>query len=40
MTQERPKNIPEENVYNKLHWTIYLVIIATAAALYLIINAG
>ena len=38
--KQRPKGVPEENVYNRLHWTHYLVLLASAGALYLIINAG
>ena len=39
-SKETPKGVPEENVYNRLHWTHYIVLLAAAAALYLIINAG
>lgn len=40
MADKRPDSVPEENVYNNLHWTLYLMFIAFAASLYLIINAG
>lgn len=39
-TNERPLHIPEENVYDKVHWTLYLAIIGVIAGLYLLVQAG
>lgn len=40
MAKNLPEGVPEENVYDSIHWTIYAVIAAYAGSLYLIINAG
>ncbi|MGC6484047.1 MAG: hypothetical protein ACON4P_00095 [Candidatus Puniceispirillales bacterium] len=39
-SKDRPENVPEENVYDKVHWTLYLAIIGVIAALYLLVQAG
>jgi hypothetical protein len=39
-TKQRPAGVPEENVYNRMHWTIIVALIASAVALYLIVMAG
>lgn len=39
-TKERPAGVPAENVYDKMHWTVVVGLIATAVALYFVINAG
>ncbi|MDA9930559.1 hypothetical protein N9E91_04875 [Alphaproteobacteria bacterium] len=37
----RPDNVPEENVYNRLHWLVIVTYIAAAAGVaLLVINAG
>lgn len=40
VTKERPAGVPEENVYDKLHWSIPVALIASAVAVYLIVMAG
>ena len=35
--KERPANVPEENVYNSVHWTIILSYLAAAVCLYLLL---
>jgi len=36
----KPAGVPEENVYDGMHWSIYIAIVAVAAVLYVIVNAG
>ncbi len=37
----RPANVPEENVYSKLHWMVIATyLVASAAVALLIVNAG
>ncbi len=36
----RPDGVPEENVYNRFHWTLYPAILGAVAAVYLLITAG
>ena len=38
--KNRPANVPEENTYPKLHWTIIIALIGAAAALYLFVRAN
>ena len=35
-----PAGVPEENVYNRLHWTCYIALLASIAALYLIVTSS
>lgn len=39
-TKERPAGVPEENVYNSVHWSILLGYALAAAALYLLLFSG
>jgi len=39
-TVTRPAGVPEENVYNGMHWTLYIAMIAVIATLYVMVNAG
>ena len=37
----RPTNVPEENVYKKIHWLMIVAYLVAAVAVYLLItNAG
>jgi hypothetical protein len=36
----RPSHVPEENVYNKMHWTIVLALISVAAAVYVFVQSN
>lgn len=36
----RPDNVPEENVYKKTHWSIYLSYAIAVAALFVLVQAG
>ena len=36
--KQRPEGVPEENVYNSLHWTIILTYVAAGIALYLLLT--
>ena len=39
--KERPDNVPEENVYNGIHWMVILTyIVAIGGVAILIMNAG
>ena len=38
--KNRPANVPEENTYPRLHWTIVVALIGAAAALYLFVQAN
>lgn len=38
--KERPAGVPEENVYNSIHWTLIVALIATAGAVYLAVTAA
>ena len=38
--KNRPAGVPEENVYNRLHWTHYIALAAAAAAVFLLVVAG
>ncbi|XDZ66823.1 hypothetical protein AB8880_05390 [Alphaproteobacteria bacterium LSUCC0684] len=39
-TVTRPSGVPEENVYDGMHWTLYIAMIAVIATLYVMVNAG
>ena len=36
--KERPAGVPEENVYDKLHWTVIVALVAVIAAIYFAVN--
>ena len=36
----RPAGVPEENTYDKMHWTVVIALIVAAISLYFIINAA
>lgn len=36
----RPSHVPEENVYNKTHWTILVALISVAIAVYVFVKAN
>jgi hypothetical protein len=36
----RPSHVPEENVYNKIHWTIVIALISVAAAVYVFVQSN
>jgi hypothetical protein len=38
--KERPTGVPEENVYNSLHWTLFVAVVAACVTLYLAVSAG
>ena len=38
--KELPKNVPEENVYMRAHWTVYLSYFIALIALFLLLNEG
>ena len=42
MANQKPKphGVPEENVYDNMHWTLYIALLAVIAALYLLVVAG
>ena len=35
--KQRPAGVPEENVYNSMHWTVLLAYLAAAGALFLLL---
>lgn len=39
-TKPRPDNVPEENVYNKTHWTIFVAMVAVIVTGYFVVTAG
>jgi hypothetical protein len=39
-TDQRPDGVPEENVYNGFHWTLFIAIIAVIGSLYVIVSLG
>jgi hypothetical protein len=40
-TKPRPANVPEENLYESMHWLIVVTyVVAAAAVTLLIVNAG
>jgi hypothetical protein len=38
--KKRPKGVPEENVYLRTHWTLYIAMLAAIATLYFILTAA
>ncbi len=36
----RPAHIPEENIYMRMHWTIYIALLAAITAVYFAVNAS
>ncbi len=39
--KERPANVPEENVYNGIHWLVILTyVVAIGGVAILLVNAG
>lgn len=40
VTKQRPAGVPEENIYDKMHWTLIVAFVATAVTLYFIVTAG
>ena len=39
--KERPANVPEENVYNGIHWMVIMTfVIAISGLTILLVNAG
>tara|TARA_B100000287_G_C20572150_1_gene757008 strand:+ start:41 stop:187 length:147 start_codon:yes stop_codon:yes gene_type:complete len=38
--KERPKNVPEENVYMRTHWAVYISYFIALIALWLLLNEG
>jgi hypothetical protein len=36
----RPSHVPEENVYNKIHWTIVIALISIVAAVYVFVQSN
>jgi len=36
--KNRPAGVPEENVYNSLHWSIIVAYLAAAGALFLLLS--
>ena len=39
--KERPANVPEENVYNGIHWMVILTyVVAIGGVAILVVNAG
>ena len=37
----RPTNVPEENIYHKIHWLVIVTYLVASLAVYLLIaNAG
>ena len=39
-TDQRPAGVPEENVYNGLHWTLPIAFAAVIGTLYVIVSVG
>ena len=39
-TNARPQGVPEENVYDNMHWSLYIAMAAVIGALYVVVNAG
>lgn len=39
-SKQRPDNVPEENVYNKMHWLFVMTTIVAIAAVVLLINGA
>ena len=39
-SKQRPDNVPEENVYNKMHWLFVMTTIVAIAAVALLINGA
>lgn len=39
-SKTRPDHVPEENVYNKMHWTIIIALISVAAAIYAFVSVN
>ena len=39
-SKKRPSGVPEENVYDKLHWSIVIAMLMAIAALYLLVSAN
>ena len=37
--KQRPRGVPEENVYKSVHWTIILAYGIAAAAIYLLLSS-
>lgn len=35
--KSRPEHVPEENIYKKTHWTLFIAFIAFLVALYMIV---
>ena len=38
--KQRPPNVPEENVYKSVHWSIILAYGIAAAAIYLLLSSA
>ena len=36
--KQRPVGVPEENVYNSLHWTVLLAYLVAAGSLFLLLS--
>ena len=36
----RPANVPPENIYMRLHWSIYIALLAAITAIYFVVNAS
>ncbi len=36
----RPANVPAENIYMRLHWSIYIALLAAITAIYFVVNAS
>jgi len=39
-SKPRPAHVPEENVYEKMHWMVAVTYIAAIAAVALLLNGG
>jgi len=38
--KERPAGVPEENIYDSMHWTLLVALAAVCVTIYLAVNAG
>ena len=36
--KERPAGVPEENVYDKMHWTVIVALVAVVVTIYFAVN--
>jgi len=38
--KERPAGVPEENIYDSMHWILLVALAAVCVTIYLAVNAG